>query len=57
MLRSLIRANLAMLVALLIIAALTGCTTVPAPASGSHNAAGGYRDACGELPPLYGDDC
>ena len=23
----------------------------------SHNAAGGYRDACGELPGLIGDDC
>ncbi len=23
----------------------------------SHNAAGGYVDACGELPGLIGDDC
>jgi hypothetical protein len=43
---------------------LSGCA-----ATSSHNAAGGYRDApshnsaggfveaCGELPPLLGDDC
>ena len=23
----------------------------------SHNAAGGYIDACGDLPGLVGDDC
>ncbi len=23
----------------------------------THNAAGGYIDACGDLPGLYGDDC
>lgn len=23
----------------------------------THNAAGGYKDACGDLPPLVGDDC
>lgn len=23
----------------------------------SHNAAGGYVEACGELPGLIGDDC
>ena len=23
----------------------------------SHNEAGGYRDACGDLPGLLGDDC
>ena len=23
----------------------------------SHNALGGYRDACGELPGMVGDDC
>jgi hypothetical protein len=23
----------------------------------THNAAGGYIDACGELPGLVGDDC
>jgi hypothetical protein len=23
----------------------------------SHNALGGYRDACGELPGMIGDDC
>lgn len=26
----------------------------PEPA---HNAAGGYREACGELPGMLGDDC
>jgi hypothetical protein len=26
-------------------------------ADDSHNAAGGYRDACGELPGLVDDDC
>jgi hypothetical protein len=26
-------------------------------ATSSHNAFGGYRDACGELPGLVGDDC
>lgn len=23
----------------------------------AHNAAGGYADACGELPGVLGDDC
>lgn len=27
------------------------------PPLNSHNEHGGYRDACGELPPLVGDDC
>ena len=31
---------------------LASCSTL-----GSHNTAGGYRDACGELPGLIGDDC
>jgi hypothetical protein len=26
-------------------------------AGGSHNAAGGYTEACGELPGMIGDDC
>ena len=34
--------------------ALAACTALPA---GRHNAAGGYRDACGDLPGLIGDDC
>ncbi len=25
--------------------------------SATHNLHGGYRDACGELPGLIGDDC
>lgn len=34
------------------LALLTSCVNVP-----THNAAGGYINACGELPPLIGDDC
>lgn len=46
--------------------AMSGCTTVPGPAfdwrdvpghDPDYNAAGGYSDACGELPPILGDDC
>ena len=29
----------------------TGC------AASSHNARGGYVDACGQLPGMIGDDC
>lgn len=38
----------------LMVLALTSCTLTPVS---SHNAAGGYTDACGELPGLLGDDC
>ena len=38
----------------LLAALLASCATNPPP---SHNALGGYIDACGELPPLQGDDC
>ena len=31
---------------------LTGCAETP-----THNKHGGYIPACGELPPLVGDDC
>jgi hypothetical protein len=31
---------------------LYGCNTIP-----SHNKEGGYIEACGNLPPLVGDDC
>lgn len=31
---------------------LTSCAV-----TGSHNRHGGYVDACGDLPPVYGDDC
>ena len=34
--------------------ALAACAALPA---GRHNAAGGYVDACGELPGLIGNDC
>lgn len=34
---------------ILVAVAVTGCA--------SHNARGGYRDACGDLPGLVGDDC
>jgi hypothetical protein len=26
-------------------------------ATGAYNQYGGWREACGELPPLVGDDC
>lgn len=31
--------------------------TVKAVATPHHNAAGGYIEACGDLPGLVGDDC
>lgn len=42
--------------------ALAGCAGQPAdPCSvqpgASHNSCGGYVPACGNLPPLVGDDC
>lgn len=40
------------LVGIALLVTLASCSTL-----GSHNAAGGYRDACGELPGLIGDDC
>jgi hypothetical protein len=39
-------------VACLAVLYLTACASSP-----SHNAAGGYVDACGDLPGLLGDDC
>jgi hypothetical protein len=39
---------------LLALLALTACSTAPVR---THNAHGGYIPACGELPPLIGDDC
>lgn len=45
--------------------AMSGCT-VTGPAfdwsdvaghDPDYNAAGGYGDACGDLPPVLGDDC
>ncbi len=33
------------------------CTHSPDRHSPTHNAAGGYADACGDLPGLIGDDC
>ena len=43
----------ALLVALLLLAAsLAGCASSP-----THNAAGGYIPACGDLPGTLGDDC
>lgn len=42
-----------------ILATLAACSTMRhSPDGSSHNAAGGYIDACGpELPGLIGDDC
>ena len=46
------------LAAVALVVALTACGTMKhSPDGSSHNAAGGYRDACGELPGLIGDDC
>lgn len=39
---------------LLFVLAVGGCATLPVP---SHNAHGGYIPACGDKPPLVGDDC
>lgn len=36
----------------LMMLALTSCQYAP-----THNDAGGYTDACGDLPGLVGDDC
>jgi hypothetical protein len=51
-------------VALLLIAlaSCVGCDGAPVHpeewrADKSHNQYGGYIDACGDLPPLVGDDC
>jgi hypothetical protein len=42
----------------LLVLALASCVgCVATPEQPSHNAAGGYIDACGELPGLVGDDC
>ena len=40
---------------LAVLAMLGGCAA--APDAPSHNVHGGYIDACGDLPPLIGDDC
>ena len=46
------------LAAVALVVALTACSTMKhSPDGSSHNTAGGYRDACGELPGLVGDDC
>jgi hypothetical protein len=41
--------------------ALASCmelqTQTAAHPDGSHNAAGGYTEACDDLPGLIGDDC
>lgn len=53
---------------LAVMLAMSGCATVSPPYDAcepfcdepeyaTHNAAGGYREACGELPGLLGDDC
>lgn len=36
----------------LLLLSLSACASAP-----SHNDAGGYIDACGDLPGLLGDDC
>jgi len=33
------------------------CLALASCATPSHNPAGGYIDACGDLPGLLGDDC
>lgn len=51
--RDLARARVLVLALALVLvaigAALAGCST--------HNAAGGYAPACGQLPGMVGDDC
>jgi hypothetical protein len=41
--------------------AFDSIVTVPAPSlelnGETHNARGGYSDACGDLPGMVGDDC
>lgn len=43
------------------LAVLTGCRAtlwaIEWDSRPSHNAAGGYADACGDLPGALGDDC
>ncbi len=41
-----------LILSLVLLFACTACSTLP-----SHNAAGGYIDACGDLPGTLGDDC
>ena len=41
-----------LIVAIIWLFAAQGCTMAP-----SHNANGGYTDACEDLPGLIGDDC
>jgi hypothetical protein len=54
----LLRRTLTVLTLVAALALLLGCASAPiAPDTGSHNASGGYREACGELPGLLGDDC
>jgi hypothetical protein len=47
-----VRAALLAWCLVLLALALTACAAAP-----SHNASGGYADACGSLPGLIGDDC
>jgi hypothetical protein len=56
------RAAIAALLMALLAATCTGCSSAPVHPEEfrrgeSHNAAGGYIDACGDLPGLVGDDC
>lgn len=51
------RAKLTLYFAMLLL--LNSCAFYPISddEQSSHNQYGGYREACGELPPLIGDDC
>lgn len=48
-----------LLLAIVMLAVCLGVAMVPVVAgvANTHNAAGGYIDACGDLPGLVGDDC
>jgi hypothetical protein len=41
----------------LILAALAWVAANQLPGAETHNVAGGYTEACGDLPGMIGDDC
>lgn len=51
-----LRSNLWLFIAF-ISGVIYGCATTTSTEEPSHNAYGGYIPACGQLPPLVGDDC
>jgi len=52
MTRTQLIALIGIVLALLLALLLSGCVHKP-----THNARGGYIDACGDLPGMVGDDC